>query len=77
MMQAAVHELQEHIQEGELAGMATSSSSGRNTLGPKKVLQNGLQSPDKRKGPQEQAEWKPLHTKTSAKPLPKEQSGAY
>ena len=65
MSQAAVHELQEHIQESELAGMAATSSSGKNALGTRKVLQIGLQSPEKRKGQQtEQAEWKHLHTKS-------------
>ena len=78
ILQAAVHELQEHIQEGEMGGIVATSSSGKNTLGTKKVLQNGLQSSEKRKGQQtEQAEWKPLHTKSSSKALPKEHSGAY
>ena len=50
--------------------MAATSSSGKNALGAKKVLQNGLQSSEKRKGQQtEQAEWKPLHTKASSKAL--------
>ena len=73
-----MHELQEHIQEGEMAGRTAASSSGKSTLGTKNVLQNGLQSSEKRKGQQtEQAEWKPLHTKSPSKALPKEHSGAY
>jgi hypothetical protein len=82
-LQAAIHELQGHIQEAEPAWTATPPgkihpSSDRNSTVSKKQLQSGSLSPERRKGqPSDQAEWKPLHSKPLVKGLQKGKSSAY